>query len=124
MTAAELYNDQIKRLPVAERLRLASLILNDIPPESVVDAGEEWADKDLREFGQASLGGEGQPRAPRTVERRPGVTIFGPEEGTGTAEDILRAGVLGGWAHRTDITDGRQFVDELRARRRERRAAE
>ena len=37
MNVHELYEQTIKSLPAAERLRLAVLILNDIPPQSVVD---------------------------------------------------------------------------------------
>jgi hypothetical protein len=40
MNVYELYEQTIKSLPAAERLRLAVLILNDIPPQSVVDASE------------------------------------------------------------------------------------
>jgi hypothetical protein len=36
MNVHELYEQTIKSLPAAERLRLAVLILNDIPPQSVV----------------------------------------------------------------------------------------
>jgi hypothetical protein len=35
-------------------LRLAVLILNDIPPQSVVDDSESWTEEDLQEFTQAS----------------------------------------------------------------------
>jgi hypothetical protein len=49
MTIQELYNQSIKPLPAADRLRLAALILNDIPPAAVADYSEEWTDEDIRE---------------------------------------------------------------------------
>ena len=54
MNVNELYEQTIKSLPAAERLRLAVLILNDIPPQSVVDDSESWTEVDLQEFTQAS----------------------------------------------------------------------
>jgi hypothetical protein len=54
MNVYELYEQTIKSLPAAERLRLAVLILNDIPPQSVVDDSENWTEVDLQEFTQAS----------------------------------------------------------------------
>ena len=50
MTAQEVYDQAIKPLPAADRLRLAALILNDFPPQAVVDYSEEWTDEDLRDF--------------------------------------------------------------------------
>ena len=50
MSAQELYTTTIKPLPAAERLRLATLILNDLQPESVVDVSESWSDEDLSDF--------------------------------------------------------------------------
>jgi hypothetical protein len=54
MNVYELYEQTIKALPAAERLRLAVLILNDIPPQSVVDVSESWTEEDLQEFTQGS----------------------------------------------------------------------
>jgi hypothetical protein len=54
MNVHELYEQTIRSLPAADRLRLAVLILNDIPPQSVVDASESWTEEDLQEFTQAS----------------------------------------------------------------------
>jgi hypothetical protein len=54
MNMQELYEQTIKSLPASERLRLAVLILNDIPPQSVVDASESWTEEDLQEFTQGS----------------------------------------------------------------------
>ncbi len=50
MTVEELYAETISRLPAAERLQLARLILNGITPESVADFSDEWNDEDLRDF--------------------------------------------------------------------------
>ena len=50
MTVETLYTESIKSLPAAERLRLATLILSDIPPQSVIDYREEWTDEDLADF--------------------------------------------------------------------------
>ena len=54
MNVQDLYEQTIKTLPASERLRLAVLILNDIPPQSVIDASESWTEEDLREFTQGS----------------------------------------------------------------------
>ncbi len=53
-----------------------------------------------------------------------GVTIVPAAEGNGTVGDLVRSGAIGGWNHRTEITDGRTFVDEQRAQRRQRRLNE
>ena len=53
MTVQEVYDHSIKPLPAAERLQLATLILNDIPPQSVVDYSDEWSEEDLRDFTNA-----------------------------------------------------------------------
>jgi len=49
MTVEELYDQRIRPLPASERFRLAALILNDIPPQSVADYSGEWSDEDIRE---------------------------------------------------------------------------
>ena len=54
MNVHELYEQTIKSLPAADRLRLAVLILNGIPPQSVVDDSESWTEEDLQEFTQGS----------------------------------------------------------------------
>ena len=54
MTVTEIYEQTIKPLPAAERLRLATLILDDIPPEWVVDYNDEWTEEDCRDFSSAS----------------------------------------------------------------------
>jgi hypothetical protein len=50
----EIYDRSIKPLPAADRLRLAALILNDIPPQAVVDYSEEWSAEDFRDFSRAT----------------------------------------------------------------------
>lgn len=50
MGVEQLYEQSIRPLPAAERLRLARLILDGIPPESVVDYSDDWSDEDLRDF--------------------------------------------------------------------------
>jgi hypothetical protein len=54
MNVHDLYEQQIKSLSAADRLRLAVLILNDIPPQSVVDVSDSWSEEDLQDFAQAS----------------------------------------------------------------------
>ena len=55
MTVDDLYRETIRLLPAADRLRLATMILNDIPPQSVIDYSEDWSDEDLRDFRTAGL---------------------------------------------------------------------
>jgi hypothetical protein len=50
----ELYAKVVKALPPSERLKLATMILNDIPPQAVVDYSEEWSEEDIRDFSAAS----------------------------------------------------------------------
>lgn len=55
MTSVEvLYDQSVRTLPVAQRLQLATLILNDIPPQSVIDYSEDWSEEDYRDFTRAS----------------------------------------------------------------------
>lgn len=55
MTNVErLYEQAIKPLSAADRLRLAAIILKEIPPESVVDYSDAWTDQDRRDFTEAS----------------------------------------------------------------------
>jgi hypothetical protein len=53
MTVDEIYNQTIRPLPTPDRLKLASLILNDIPPQSMVDYSEEWKPEDYEDFRRA-----------------------------------------------------------------------
>jgi hypothetical protein len=49
MTIEEIYDEAIKPLPPSERFRLATLILNEIPPQSVVDVRDTWNEEDERD---------------------------------------------------------------------------
>lgn len=51
-TSETIYTQVVKPLP--ERLKLATMILNDISPRAVVDYNEEWTDEDFRDFSAAS----------------------------------------------------------------------
>ncbi len=53
-TSEAIYTQVIKTLPLPERLKLATMILNDISPRAVVDYSEEWTDEDYRDFSAAS----------------------------------------------------------------------
>jgi hypothetical protein len=52
MTVRELYEQSIKPLAPAQRYELATIILGDIPPQSIVDYSEEWSEEDMRDFMQ------------------------------------------------------------------------
>jgi protoheme ferro-lyase len=54
MNVQELYEQTIKTLPTAQRLRLAALILNDLAPSSEVDDSDSWTEDDLQDFTQMS----------------------------------------------------------------------
>lgn len=54
-TAETLYRQTIKPLPVSQRLKLATIILNDIPSRAVTDYSEEWTEEDMREASAYSL---------------------------------------------------------------------
>ncbi len=47
MTIEEIYDEAIKPLLPSERFRLATLILNGIPPQSVVDTRDAWDGQDM-----------------------------------------------------------------------------
>jgi hypothetical protein len=53
MTIEQLYEETIRRLPVGERIRLASLIMWDSAGEGKLDYSEEWSEDDLHEFSAA-----------------------------------------------------------------------
>jgi hypothetical protein len=53
-TAEEVYDQVVKPLPLQERLKLATIILNGIPLQAVVDYGEAWSEQDIRDFTAAS----------------------------------------------------------------------
>lgn len=50
MTIEEIYEETIKPLPPSERFRLATLILNEIPPQSVVDIRDAWNEQDMMDI--------------------------------------------------------------------------
>ncbi|MCR4413831.1 MAG: hypothetical protein NUV77_15535 [Thermoguttaceae bacterium] len=52
----DLYERTIRPLPADQRLRLATMILNDIPPQAVVDYREEWTEEDYRDLARATWG--------------------------------------------------------------------
>ena len=54
MTVDQIYEQTIKPLSMVDRLRLAALILNDIPPHAVVDNSGQWSEEDLSDSRQAS----------------------------------------------------------------------
>ena len=54
-TAAQLYEESVKPLPPSERVKLATLILNDIAPESVVDYDDDWTDEQLKHLSDDSV---------------------------------------------------------------------
>ena len=53
MTVQDIYNQTIRPLPASDRLRLASLILNDINVNTV-DVSDRWEEEDYRDFAKAS----------------------------------------------------------------------
>jgi hypothetical protein len=57
MSVQELYEAQVRQLPINERLRLAALILDDLAetPVQAVDAQDSWSDEDLQDLTKASL---------------------------------------------------------------------
>ncbi len=54
MTVNEIYEQSIKPLATADRLKLARMILNDIPAESFLDYSDSWSDEDIRDFTKTS----------------------------------------------------------------------
>ena len=54
-TLEELYERSIRPLPAGQRLRLATLILNDIPPHSVGEYRDDWSEEDTRDATLHSL---------------------------------------------------------------------
>jgi hypothetical protein len=54
--AEEIYQQIVKPLPLSQQLKLAAMILNDIPPQAMVDYSEAWSEEDMRDFSAASWG--------------------------------------------------------------------
>jgi hypothetical protein len=50
MSIVEIYEQTIRPLSATDRVGLAKLILNGLPPEAIVDFREEWSDEDREEF--------------------------------------------------------------------------
>ena len=55
MGAVELYEQTVKQMPSVERLRLASLILNDLVPAGSLDEATAWTAEDLADATRVSL---------------------------------------------------------------------
>ncbi len=54
-TADELYEKSVRRMAASERLKLATRILNDIPPSSLTDYTDDWSSEDLRQLTDDSV---------------------------------------------------------------------
>jgi len=69
MTARELYDNTIRKLPPVDRLRLASLILDDLAAASGagLDIRDDWTDEDVADLAAYSL-----KRADRSVSSEDG----------------------------------------------------
>lgn len=58
MTIRELYEHEVKRLSVAERIQLVRLIVDDLAESAqlwAVDENDAWSEEDLRDLTHASL---------------------------------------------------------------------
>ena len=55
MTIEQIYDDTIRLLPTADRLRLARIILNDLPAEALGDYNDDWSEEDIRDATRYSL---------------------------------------------------------------------
>lgn len=57
MTLREIYDNSIRQLPAMDRLRLASLILEDLTAVEgkALDISDEWSDEDMRDLTAFSL---------------------------------------------------------------------
>jgi hypothetical protein len=54
-TAQEIYKTWVQSLPPTERLRLATLILNDIVPALTMDEDDAWSEQDLHDLSAFAL---------------------------------------------------------------------
>ena len=51
LTAKDLYNNSVKKLPPQERLRLAIMILNEmIANDETIDYSDSWTEHDLHDL--------------------------------------------------------------------------
>ena len=55
MSVEQLFEEQAKSLTTAERLQLATLLLNSIAPKLIVDDSEEWSEEDMHDATLYSL---------------------------------------------------------------------
>jgi hypothetical protein len=58
LTPQQLYETQIKSLPIVERLQLVKLVLDDLmldPASWVLNESDEWSDEDYADLTRASL---------------------------------------------------------------------
>lgn len=55
MKVVDFYNQSVKPLSTSDRLELAKLILEGIPPQSVIDFSDEWTEEDMHDATRASL---------------------------------------------------------------------
>lgn len=55
--AQEVYTSSVKSLPASERLRLATLILDELSQTAapILDFSDVWSDEDLHDFSSYSL---------------------------------------------------------------------
>ena len=73
MTIEEIYQESIKPLPPSERFRLATLILNEISPQSVVDIRDAWNEQDMRDvtaYSRSAIFAAEYPEEDDVVETR------------------------------------------------------
>ncbi len=54
-TAQTIYREWVRPLPITERLRLATLILNDAVPAPTVDEDDVWSEQDLHDLSAFAL---------------------------------------------------------------------
>jgi hypothetical protein len=56
-TAQEVYNQITNTLSLTERLRLASLLLDDLKKQNVevIDDGDDWTDEDIADITRLSM---------------------------------------------------------------------
>ena len=70
MSVRDVYNSAVKPLTVADRLRLATMILNEIPPQALADYQDAWTDEDLRDFSASALNNAPSSKGDEDAEAR------------------------------------------------------
>ena len=55
MSISEFYEKEIKKLPLISRMDLVRMILNDFPPEALVDFRSDWSEEDFKDVSSFSL---------------------------------------------------------------------